>query len=247
MRMRNGAAASLIGLAVLWVLPVETRAMQTPGPAQQLLEQFKAAADFNRQFQLATRLVALKDPSVLQQLTGSLTHEDRHVRGNAAFVFAGLGNQRGFEVLYAILTDTSAERVKGPGIATADGNGVISLANQLNTDRYYAVHLLGLLKDPRALPTLIPLLADERVSYKVAWALGQIGGRAAVDALMAALSDKSSDVRVIAIQALESLGATEALPRLRAMLDDNEKSHFGSLVSVADAARAAIATLQKVP
>jgi HEAT repeat protein len=232
---------------VLWcMLPVQLQATQTPVPAQQLLEQFRTAVDFHRQFQVATALVALNDPSVLQQLVGSLNHEDRHVRGNAAFVFAGMRDVRGFDVLKAILSDTS-ERTKGPGIAIAPGNGVFSLAAQIHSDRYYAVHLFGLLKDPRALPTLIPLMADESVSYKVAWALGQIGGRAAVDALMAALTNKSPSVRVIAIQSLESLGAIEALPQLRAMLVDNEKSNFGSLLSVADAARAAIAKLQKAP
>jgi HEAT repeat protein len=219
---------------------------QSQAPAQQLLEQFKSEGNFSRQFQVATKLVALNDPAVLPQLTAWLDHADRHARGNAAFVFAGLGHERGFEVLNAILTDKS-ERVKGPGIAIAPGNGIVSLSAQIQADRYYAVHLFGSLKDPRALPTLIPLIADESVNYKVAWALGQLGGRAAVDALIAALTNKAPNVRVIAIQALESLGAREALPRLREMLSDNEKSSFGSRVSVADAARAAIATLQKTP
>ena len=42
-----------------------------------------------------------------------------------------------------------------------------------------------------------------------------------------------------------TLHATEALPALRAMLDDNEHSHFGALVTVAETARAAIMALEK--
>jgi HEAT repeat protein len=246
MRRCNTLVVLAIGFSLLCIMTVELRAIQGPPPAQLLLEQFKTAEAFTQQFEVAKKIVTLNDVRVLQQLKGFLNNQDRHLRGNAAFVFAGLGDEQGFEVLYGILTDTS-DRVKGPGIATAPGNGIVSLAAQIHTDRYYAVHLLGTLKDPRTLPVLIPLLRDESVSYKVAWALGEIGGRAAVDALMGALADKSPDVRVIAIQSLESLGATEALPRLRSMLNDNEKSHFGSLQSVADAARAAIAKLQKAP
>ena len=51
-------------------------------------------------------------------------------------------------------------------------------------------------------------------------------------------------MRVMAIYALEELDAKEALPRLIALLDDHRKSHFGAQVSVADAAKAAIAKLR---
>ena len=244
MRSRSiKTVAPLIGLAFVCVVTVELLAIQGNPPAKQLLDQFKGTEVFWQQFEVAKKLVALHDVQVLQELTGWLNHEDRHLRGNAAFIFAGLGDKRGLEVISAMLTDTS-DRAKGSGIATAPSDGRFSLAAQIQADRYYAVHLLGALKDPRALPILVPLLGDDNVNYKVAWALGEIGGRAAVDSLMGALNNKSSDVRVIAIQSLESLGAKEALPRLRSLLDDNERSHFGTLLSVADAARAAIAKLQ---
>jgi HEAT repeat protein len=47
------------------------------------------------------------------------------------------------------------------------------------------------------------------------------------------------------IEALGKLNAKESLPSLRSLLDDNERSHFGQLVSVADAARAAITKLER--
>jgi FOG: HEAT repeat len=77
----------------------------------------------------------------------------------------------------------------------------------------------------------------------VIWSLGEIGGQDAVDALIAALDSKSVDVRVNAILALQKTGARKARPQLRALLSDNERCHFGKLISVSEAARAALATL----
>jgi HEAT repeat protein len=105
------------------------------------------------------------------------------------------------------------------------------------------VHLLGELRDVRAVSILVLLLKDEQVSYNVAWALGEIGGEPAVRGLIDALRVTSPDVRVIAIEALGKLNAKEALPSLGPLLDDGEKSHFGQQVSVAEAARAAITKL----
>ena len=114
---------------------------------------------------------------------------------------------------------------------------------QIRSDRYYAAHLLGDLKDSRALPVLVPLLSDPDVNYIVTWSLGEIGGPDAVDALIAALDSKSVDVRVTAILTLEKMRAHKARPQLRALLSDNERCHFDKLISVSEAARAALATL----
>jgi hypothetical protein len=51
-------------------------------------------------------------------------------------------------------------------------------------------------------------------------------------------------MRVMAIYGLEALNAKEALPRLVPLLDDHRRTNFGAQVSVADAARAAIAKLR---
>jgi hypothetical protein len=51
-------------------------------------------------------------------------------------------------------------------------------------------------------------------------------------------------LRVIAIQALEKLGDVAALPHLHALLNDHEKTHYGAQISVAEAAKAAIAALE---
>jgi HEAT repeat protein len=105
------------------------------------------------------------------------------------------------------------------------------------SDRYYAVHLLGKLKDARAVPTLIPLLGDADLNYKVAWALAEIGDSSAVGPLIAALDDAGS----------RDAGATEAVPQLRGLLNDQETTRLGHPVTVAEVARAVIRGLGAVP
>src|SRR5271165_929556 len=178
-----------------------------------LVEQFKTERTFTDQFEVAEKLVKLHDPSVIEQLKPYLKDDDRHVRGNAAYIFAALGDEDGFEVIKAILTDRS-ERSEGqvfPG-------GNWDLRAQISADRYYAVHLFGDLKDARAVEILVPLLNDAEVQYIVPWALGEIGDKAAVSPIMLMLTDKNPDMRVLAIDALEALKAKEALPRLRLLL-----------------------------
>ena len=119
-----------------------------------------------------------------------------------------------------------------------------SLQAQIREDRYYAAHLLGDLKDAQAVPVLVALLKDKEVNSIVPWALGQIGDRRAIRPLIDALDDPDPSLRVLAIYALETLHATEAVPRLTMLLNDVETSHFGAQVSVAEAAKAAIAALR---
>ena len=213
-----------------------------------LVEQFKNEAVFWRQYEVARKLATVADHGVLQALAPLLADEDRHVRANAAFVFARLGDRRGFETLTAILADHS-DRPPGQGVAVTSFNTVPRwpVARQIEADRYYAVHILGELKERRAVEVLLPLLADSDVNYKVMWALGEIGDRRAVSPLIQALQDVDPLVRVSAILALETLHATEAIPQLRRLLDDQAVPRAGPQVPVADTAKAAIAKLQKGP
>jgi HEAT repeat protein len=175
-------------------------------------------------------------------LAGSLTNEDRHVRGNGALIFAGMKDDRGFEVIRTILNDRS-ERPKGQGWP----GGNWTLQAQIAADRYYAVHLFGDLKDPRAVPILVPLLHDQEVNDIVPWSLGEIGDKRAVEPLIGTLSDKDPSMRVLAILSLEKLKAREAVPRLRELLNDSDRSNFGNSMSVAEAAQTAITNLETKP
>ena len=212
---------------------------QQPSSLDQLVRQFERETVFWRQFEVAQAIVAAHDPSVLPKLESWLTHEDRHLRGNAAFIYGALGDRRGFDVIVAILDDRS-ERREAQGVPIAPWTP----QRQIGADRYYAAHLLGDLKDPRAIPILVPLLTDPDVNYIVPSSLGQIGNRSAITPLIQSLSDPNPSMRVLAIHALVELKATDALARLRQLLDDNARSNFDRLESVAEAAQAAIATLQ---
>jgi len=211
------------------------------------LQQFPNEKVFWRQFEVAKEIGALHDPSVLRELADWLDHDDRHIRGNVAFVFASLGDARGFETISAILRDRS-DRPEGQGVpGRRSGDGRYHVAQQIRADRYYAAHLLGDLKDPRAVPILVPLLQDQEVNWIVPWALAEIHDNRSNVPLIEALNSKDPSMRVLAIGALQKLGAKEALPRLRSLLDDYETSHFGDLMSVAQAARAAITALEAKP
>lgn len=99
------------------------------------------------------------------------------------------------------------------------------------------------MKDRRAVPILVSLLTDREVKDIVPWSLAQIGDQSAIRPLTQRLNDRDPNVRVLVIHALEDLGATEALPRIRELLTDNERCNFDKLESVAEAAQSAIAKL----
>src|SRR5438552_3539654 len=141
-------------LLLLCSAPSLVHGQQHPSVSE-LLQQFETTKVFWKQFEVAKAIVATKDTSVLPELDTWLTKNDRHLRGNAAFIYAGLDDTRGFDVIVAILRDYS-ERPEGQGIP----GGMWSLQGQIRADRYYAAHLLGDLKDHRAVPILVPLLND---------------------------------------------------------------------------------------
>lgn len=233
-------AAAVAGLGVVaLLLPSAVHGQQHPSIAE-LLRQFEGEKVFWRQFQTAKAIVAANDRSVLPRLQPWLTHRDRHLRGNAAFIFAGLGDRRGFDIIVAILRDRSEERA----VHNISSVGLPWIQGQIGEDRYYAAHLLGDLKDPRAVPILVPLLRDTDVNYVIPWSLGQIGDRSAIPPLIRTLDDADPNMRVLAIHALAELKARDALPRLRELQHDHARSNFDKLESVSEAAKRAITKLE---
>lgn len=177
---------------------------EPPPITESLLNQYLHAKYFWQQLDVAQKIVKAGDASVLADLEPRLALEDRHLRGNAAFVFAGFRDPRGFEVIRAMLTDRSWRPLGDgmPGGSFNMSNPNWWLASQIRADRYYAVHLLGLLKDPRAIDVLVPFLDDPDINHKVPWALGEIGGPQAIEALNAALGSADAKVRDSATEAL---------------------------------------------
>ena len=215
--------------------------MQALSP-RELLDRFKMEKVFSWQLEIGKALAAANNRGAIAELEVWLTHDDRHVRGNVAFVLGRLGDPRGFETIAAILADRST-RSTGQGIP----GGRWAVQAQIRTDRYYAAHLLGDLKDPRGVDVLIPLLNDEDVDHIVPWSLAEIGDPRGIAPLVAQTDRDDPSLRVLAIGALERLKAREALPRLRQLLQDDRRSNFGDQTTVADAAKHAIAVLSQAP
>ncbi len=173
-----------------------------------LVERFKITMTSWKQFEVAKQIVALQDKSVLQVLAPWLNNDDMHQRGNAAFIFASMGDDRGFQTIRAILENRSPKRA----VVRTDDAGRLNPELQIREDRYYAAHLFGDLKDERAIPILVPLLKDQDVKEVVAWSLGQIGDKSAIPPLQEALVGNSLTMRASALRALEKLEAKEGLP-----------------------------------
>ncbi|HEX6976491.1 MAG TPA: HEAT repeat domain-containing protein [Vicinamibacterales bacterium] len=206
--------------------------------ARELLDRFMQETIFWRQIEIGKALAAKGDRSVVSALEARLADPDRHRRGNAAYVLGRLGDPRGFDTVERILSDRS-DRPPGQGIP----GGRWTVAAQIRADRYYAAHLLGDLQDPRGVERLVPLMNDPDVRSVVPWSLAQIGDTRAIPPLLQALAQDDPSMRVLAISALETLHAREALPRLRELLQDHRPSNFGTQTTVAEAARHAIAVL----
>jgi len=238
------------GIAALVLMTTTYPALSWSGERasrSQLLAQFKNTHDFRQQLQVAKRIAALHDRGVLPPLIGWLHQEDRHLRANAAFIFASLGDRRGFDAIQTILDDRSY-RLEGQGVVSIEHfeGASFSVEAQIAADRWYAANLLGDLKDPRSVAMLLSLLNDKDLKYDVPWALGKLGDRRAIAPLIQTVADGDPTMRVFSIAALQTLGAKDALPALHGLLTDNGISRIGKRVTVADTAKTAIAELESL-
>jgi hypothetical protein len=197
--VRNVAGVLALGICVA-LMPGTLPSTALHQPVE-LFEQFENTAVFWEQFEVAKKIVALGDESVLPRLEPWLHCGDMRRRGNAGFIFAKFGDDRGFQTIVSILDDSSTNRA----IEARDDAGEPSPKMQIRADRYYAAHLLGDLRDVRAVPILIPLLKDEDVKYIVPWSLAEIGDKSAIPSLKNALGDDSLTMRAAAQLALEKL------------------------------------------
>jgi len=225
-----------------------------------LISSFQRETVFWQQAEIGEKLASRAKLEDLAPLAPWLAHDDRHVRGNVAWVFGKLGDRRGFDTLVGILNDRSAKRTihpppietgpveEGPGASTNPRDAWLrspeALAYQIRDDRHYAVHLIGTLRDPRAIPVLIPLLDGDEQNHNAAWALGEIGDPRAIPPLIKALSNEDAMVRVAAIGALRRMNAREALPQITALFDDKAIPQAGERVPVGQTARIAAQSLQ---
>jgi HEAT repeat protein len=151
--------------------------------SRELLDRFKSEKVFWRQFEIAEALAAANDRGAIAELEGWLTHDDRHLRGNVAFVLGRLGDPRGFETIAAILSDRSP-RSAGQGIPGSKW----TVPAQIRADRYYAAHLLG---DRRGIGPLVAQTDRDDPSLRVLaiGALERLKAREALPRLRQLLQD----------------------------------------------------------
>src|SRR5262249_38067695 len=90
---------------VVYLAPhdVARAAGSPPRTSAELIDQFKSEKLFFTQFGIGQAIVDIGDRGALPTLADWLTHPDRHIRGNVAFVFAKLGDPRGLQTIADIL------------------------------------------------------------------------------------------------------------------------------------------------
>jgi len=98
--------------------------------------------------------------------------------------------------------------------------------------RMSAAEVLGKIKDPCAVDTLIATLNDgvSDVRQIAVWALGKIKDIRAIEPLIAALKDDDSDIRLEAVSALGEIKDIRAVDALIATLKDRNSSVQGVVV-----------------
>lgn len=93
--------------------------------------------------------------------------------------------------------------------------------------RWSACHVLGLLRDRRAVAPIVSRV--DRFGWNGPLALGQLGGRSASDALLRLLGSSTSFfLRIAAIRALGTLREERAIPALIALLPEGHGHGWGS-------------------
>jgi HEAT repeat protein len=137
----------------------------------------------------------------LERLLEALKDKALFVRAGAAEGLGRLRDQRAVEPLLEALRQPDE---------TLQASAAIGLGN-LGDQRAVAPLVEATLKNP-----------SDNVSEKAAEALGQLGGSAGVDALVAAVPDKSANTRRRAIRALGKLGNPRAVEPLVAAAKDQD-------------------------
>jgi len=118
------------------------------------------------------------------------------------------------------------------------GAGVVDLlVEQLSAEdletREAAAVALGRIGDRRATPALVSALADRELAVPAAGALARIGDGEAFDALLALIGDPDSEIRQVAIAALNSIGHRDMPRRVQVLLESADPLVRESAVRIA--------------
>ncbi len=119
----------------------------------------------------------------------------------------------------------AAQKLGELGNPRAVGALTEALGDHAWDDRWAAAVALGKLRNGRGVTALGRALDSDAavdVRCNAAWALGRIGGKAAVDSLLAALDDQDSSVRRVAVEALAAVGKGDTMSGLVKALEDSD-------------------------
>ena len=214
-------------------LSLSLPALPQPAPANdasrtditRLLSEYATAEYFWQQTDIARKLIATGDRQIIAAIQPYLETNDRSRRCNAAFVLAGLDDERGAVILISELQDTvPGTRAVGSVDFVGNPSAEALAMRQMVQDRYFAALLLGELRERSAVPALVAVTHDDSINYRAAESLGEIGDASAIPALRemaVAFAEEGALARVSAGYGLAALGAREGFDILRdvALLD----------------------------
>lgn len=191
------------------------RALGALKAAQALVPLIRALEDENWhvRHEVALALIALEDPHAAEPLAHALDGEEHKLQAEIAQTLHELGEPSG---------RGSARDTDGDGTADSDDDGTDGgpldrLMQDLDSPdwkvRNNAVLALGQDRTGKAWEALEQVLLNDEnstVRGSAAWALGELGGREAIESLHVALGDEEAEVRNKAITALAKLGDAQA-------------------------------------
>ncbi len=186
-----------------------------PDPTAKLVQAFEKAKYGWQQLEIAQQMVKSGDRSLIPALSRHLDSDDEHLRCNAGFVLAGLGDERGLEAIISELKTKKLRPLERPRSDT----GEPFLEQRYG---YYAIHVLGKLRDKRAVPVLIEFLDKEQEHRDIEWALGEIGDQRATAALKRVLKHEDPHRHLWAGSALAKLGDPAGVPTVAKFLKDSQ-------------------------
>jgi HEAT repeat protein len=184
-------------------------------------------ADERVRLRAVQRIGGRPDPSLV---AGSLSDTSWRVRREAADAIARSTDEHAVRTLIAAIRERHQDLSTLNATLTALANSaadVVGPVSALLDDpdhdvRTYAALALGMLRDRRAVPALIPRLGDpnENVRFHVLEALGRIGDRSTADVITAVAETRDFSVAFAALDALAEIGEPSVAHRLLGFLDD---------------------------
>lgn len=187
---------------------------------------------------------AAKVAGVHEALGAALEDPDEDVRHMAMWSLGRLGDLRALETLLAEQPDPMHGNEPATTLAQMGNDAVQPLTAALEDQarptyqRGNAARALGLIKDRRALESLIVVLGDDDEDVRLAAvsALGDLKDSRAVEPLLAALDDSSPTVRTQALRELATLDddrAFDAIARFVREGEEADRSRFDVLYTLA--------------